>query len=304
MKYISRAISAILLLCMLSSGMLLEKKLNDFRLEKKHKTELSIGLRSGRQVDFEKLKELNEDAKAWIYLPGSEIDYPVVQGEDNDYYLHRDLDGKYLYEGTLFIEAQNEDPFHDFNTVIYGHHMFSGSMFCGLDKYRDRDYFNEHGIIQITTEEGEYDLHVIAYCNEPSESDLYTTLFSNRQCDVYADDEYTDMPSEGAFTPEKFTALIREKAEILSSEPFDENDTFVTLSTCAYNYDDARTQVIGVLRPPAIEMKTTETISDNPLRNIWLLAQIAVGALMITIAGAPLIKKVHGRTRKTEKKGA
>ena len=89
--------------------------------------------------------------------------------------------------------------------------------------------------------------------------------------------------------------LIKEKAKILSDKPFTENDTYVTLSTCAYNYDDARTQVICIMTEPGLEEVKTETVSDNPLKNIWLLAQIGVGLVMALIILVPAIRTVKRR---------
>ena len=229
-----------------------------YRQEKENKTKISTEVRSGRKVDFGQLLEKNPDVKAWIYLPDSNIDYAVVQAEDNDYYLHRGLDREYCFEGIPFIDALNEAPFADINTVIYGHHMNSGSMFTDLDKYSDEGYFDRNRIIQIYTPARSYDLHVIAYCNERSDSELYRIYNSE----------------------DSFAELVSEKADILSDEEFSDYDRFVTLSTCAYNYEDARTLVIGVLRDPEIIEKTETVAVENPNHNMWHTLQILTGAVM------------------------
>lgn len=285
-KIISTVISVILIGVVLFTGIKLELKMNEYRLEKQKKIEVSMQAREGREVDFDALLKKNKDVKGWIYLPKSEIDYPVVQAEDNDYYLHRGLDGQYAYEGTIFIDGGCENPFRCFNTVIYGHHMFSGAMFCGLDEFKDEKYFRENNIIQIETPDQSYDLHVIAYCNEPEDSDLYTMYFDEEEDDVITEVK--------PFTKSDFIELIKQKAIILSKEDFGEDDCFVTLSTCAYNYDDARTQVIGILKEPGLEERATVEDSDNPVLNKWLFAQIGVAVLMILMVCLPFMGRKKG----------
>ena len=262
-------ISVLIAVLILVTGVLLEMKFNSYRIEENTRHKMSLELRHGRDVDMKRLKARNEDARGWLYLPDSKIDYPLLQGEDNEVYLHHDIDGNWIYDGSLFIDADNI-AFEDQNTVIYGHHMFSGAMFCGLEKFADEDYFRSHNIFQLTTEKGKYDIHVIAYCNEDADSPLYTTYF---------DEE---------FTINDFIDLILEKAVVTSDENFDENDMYVTMSTCAYNYNDARHQVIGVIKAPKIE--AVEKDIYEPGINKWLILQIAIGAVMAIV----LISTVSG----------
>ena len=81
------------------------------------------------QVDFNKLEEINPDVIAWIEIPGLEISYPVVQGRDNDYYLHHLITGENHKSGSIFMDFQNQEDLSDRNTIIYGHNMKDGSMF-------------------------------------------------------------------------------------------------------------------------------------------------------------------------------
>ena len=97
------------------------------------------------QVDFNKLEEINPDVIAWIEIPGLEISYPVVQGRDNDYYLHHLITGENHKSGSIFMDFHNQEDLSDRNTIIYGHNMKDGSMFGGLKKYRDPSFYEEHG---------------------------------------------------------------------------------------------------------------------------------------------------------------
>lgn len=286
MKLIRKIAYAIIWLCLLAIvldlGFMLEKKLNEYRTALDKHTERTVEARKGRTVDFSKLKSQNPDTKGWIWLPDTNIDYPIVQGPDNDYYLHRDFDGNYLYDGCIFIDAAIDRPFtSNVNTVIFGHRMRSGAMFNNLGKYSDKKFFDEHPVIIIETEGKSYDLHVVAFCAELSDSDLYITSF--------ADDNLAD--AEGFLTKEEFVNLVRQKAVNISDEQFGTGDTFVTLSTCAFSSGEHRNQVIGILKDAAMEEKTVIAEEEKPFINRWLLAQIGVGVVMALAVILPLIPR-------------
>ena len=274
-RIISGLVLTMIIVTVLAAGCKLECKLNEYRIEKVRKIETSRETRKGRDVDFDKLLSRNKDVKGWIYLKDSEIDYPVVQAEDNDYYLHRNIDGEYAYEGSVFIDAGCDEPFESMNTVIYGHNMFSGAMFQNISEFRDADYFDDHKVFILETPDRSYDLKVFAYCNEPDDSEIYRQYAS--------DPEYAD----------EFIDLIKTKAVLLSDEEPKLTDRFVTLSTCAYNYEGARHQVICVIREPDVTVKTVSAEIGKPFFNKWLAAQIAVSVIMIAAAVSPLIWRRH-----------
>lgn len=292
---IKKIVTTIIILCLVGGllffGYQAELKLNEYRTALDIHTKRTLEVRNGRNVDFDKLLSQNGDVKGWIWLPDSNIDYPIVQSEDNEYYLHRDLDGNYLYDGSIFIDCFNEAPFEDFNTVIYGHRMISGAMFADLKHYADQKYMDNHRIIQIETPEKSYDLHVVAFCNELSDSDLYTTNFIEWQMPVSDDPDYTADDSD-IYIPmnrEAFVDLVREKAAVLSGEDFDTDDTFVTLSTCVNASGDQRIQVIGILKDAALEENVSVTKTDKPFINKWLVLQILVGVLIAAAIVATLV---------------
>lgn len=101
-------------------------------------------------IDFSALQERNPDAYAWITIPDTAVNYPVLQRTgDNGYYLTHDLDGKESLEGAIYTEDYNTTTFEDPNTVLYGHNMKNGSMFRGLHDYFDRVFFDSHREILI-----------------------------------------------------------------------------------------------------------------------------------------------------------
>lgn len=185
-------------------------------------------------VDFEQLEQECGDVVGWLYCEGTVINYPVVQAEDNNYYLRRMLDGSYNANGTLFMDCKNDPNMGSLNTIIYGHHMRSGAMFAVLDKFSEQEFYEEHPVLWFLTEQRAYRLDVIATFVTPSDSESYKMF---------------DTPEElAAYLPQ---ALSKSK---LSTNADTENVTqIMTLSTCAYEYEKARTVVIAAVTPVEYE---------------------------------------------------
>ena len=104
-------------------------------------------------IDFNYWQNRNADVYAWIRIPGTKIDYPVVQGDEDGYYLSHDIDKESNIYGAIYTEKVNGKDFSSPNTVLYGHHMKDGSMFGCLDKYLDRDYFEKYNEVFLFTPE-------------------------------------------------------------------------------------------------------------------------------------------------------
>lgn len=180
------------------------------------------------EVDFETLWQENEDIVAWIYCADTAIHYPVVQGEDNNYYLRRLLNGKYNINGTIFLDYRSSPDFTDFNSIIYGHHMKSGEMFGTLSKYKEQSYYDAHPVMYLLTPEQSYQIELIAGYITPSDSTTYSAPQTEEDKKVFLEN------------------ALREST-FVSSVSADETDTFVTLSTCSYEYENARYVVVGKL---------------------------------------------------------
>ena len=106
------------------------------------------------QINWDELLQRNKDVKAWIQIPNTNVNYPVLQGETNDTYIHSDIDHNELSAGSIFIASENEDPFNDFNTVIYGHNMKNGSMFNNIKSYTDQSFADGHPYVYIYLPDG------------------------------------------------------------------------------------------------------------------------------------------------------
>lgn len=189
-----------------------------------------------KEVDFADLQEnTNEDIYAWIHIPDTKIDYPVLQHPtDNSYYLNHNLDGSRGYPGCIYTEDYNKKDFTDPNTVLYGHNMKNGTMFAGLHKYGDSEYLEEHPYIYIYTEEG-----LLAY-------EIFAAYQSGDEHILYAHDGFEDRKVYGKYLEEilnmrSMGSVLKEGAEVT------EDSRIITLSTCISGKPDNRFLVQGVL---------------------------------------------------------
>ncbi|MCD7957420.1 MAG: class B sortase [Lachnospiraceae bacterium] len=179
-------------------------------------------------VDWDSLTESYEDCVAWIQIPAVEISYPVMQSEDNDYYLHRAPDGSYLYAGSIFMDYQNDADMEDYNTVIYGHNMRDGSMFAKLKLFRDSEVIVLCPYFWIYTPDGDFLYRIFSVHSVNAVGDAYTISFEDYG--TYAE-WFDEMAGES-----------ETDSEISSSDI----GRVVTLSTCNGN-NATRLVVQGVL---------------------------------------------------------
>ena len=179
------------------------------------------------EVDFEALQEINDDIIAWIYCPDTQINYPVVQGSDNDYYLKHLLDGTWNENGTIFMDYQGAADFSDTNNILFGHHMKSGAMFANLMKYKDQSFYDAHPVMYLFTPEQNYRLDLFAGVVVDANDGIYTY-------DVSAEQLLDDYAARSTFTA---------NVSVSGEHPI------VTLSTCSYEFDNARYIVLAELIP-------------------------------------------------------
>lgn len=135
-----------------------------------------------KKIDFEALIKRNPDVKGWIDIPDTRVSYPILHGETNDTYIHSDIDKKEFRAGSIFIASENENPFTDLNTVIYGHNMKNGSMFNNIKSYTDQGFANEHPYVYIYLPDGTVSRYkVVAAHIIPEQSILYNTKITDIQ---------------------------------------------------------------------------------------------------------------------------
>ena len=172
------------------------------------------------EVDFDKLKSVNEDVVVWIYVDAlPDISYPIVKGKDNQTYLHQTYEKNYNFAGTIFVDYENSGDFSDCNTLVYGHNMKNGSMFGHLKKFREDDkLYKQDKYFWILTPERNYRYEIITAYTTGVNSDTYT-LFKG--------------PGEEF---EKYLETIKGYSEIQTDDTdLTIKDRIVTLSTCTGN---------------------------------------------------------------------
>lgn len=190
----------------------------------------------GRSIDWDSLQEeQNKDIYAWIVVPGTVIDYPVLQHpEEMDHYLEYNLDGSKGRPGCIYTQRMNSKDWSDRNTVLYGHNMRVGTMFAGLHDFEDADFFEENRYIHIYSEDGRILIYEIFAAYAFSDVHILLTYDFNTDSGYQ---KYLDTVRESA---EK-NGLFHQETEI-SVE-----DNIITLSTCIRGSSSQRYLVQGVL---------------------------------------------------------
>ena len=172
------------------------------------------------------LRELSEDAVAWLTVDGTNIDYPVMQGKNNSEYSNKDPYGDYSLSGSIFLDSRCDGEFKDAYSLLYGHHMDYGSMFGALDEFIKPDYFSTHRTGTLITVGGEeYKINFFAAAKAPGDEEI---IF--------------DPPTT---TNEKLLNFIKKNAAIYE-EPQDQGH-IIALSTCQSAENIERMLVFGIL---------------------------------------------------------
>lgn len=185
-------------------------------------------------IDFDALQTENEHIYAWINVPGTDIDYPVLQHpEDNTFYLEHNIDGSEGYPGCIYTEYYNSKNWEDKNTILYGHNMRDGSMFADLHDFENQENFDENRFIYIFTEEQIFVYEIFAAYEY---SDAHILLgYDTRDEDYFADYIEEIYKNEG------------ENNHFDTDIPVTPEDRMITLSTCVGGQSDRRFLVQGVL---------------------------------------------------------
>lgn len=180
-----------------------------------------------KNINWKSLKKKNEDCIAWLQLPCIDISYPVMQAEDNDFYLHRDMNKEELFAGSLFVDYHNNKNFRDFNTIIYGHNMRDETMFGKIKEMNDQSVIDKCPYFWIYTPDADILCHIFSWHIAGTSSSTYTVQFKDSQ------------------SHQKWIDDMKSASEIKSKALVEETDRVVTLSTC-YTDTGHRRVVHGV----------------------------------------------------------
>lgn len=185
-----------------------------------------------RTIDFAALQEINPEIVGWLYIPGTNVDYPVTQTDNDSFYLSHGPDLLENRAGSLFFESACSPELQDRNTIIYGHRMNNGSMFGSLVDFEDSSYFNDHRTVYLYTADG-----------ARHEYELYTIIHSSDSLDAPAYRIGYDDASQFIGTCED---LMAESIVPVDDVSFTSSDKILTLSTCIRGDGSSRLVMQGV----------------------------------------------------------
>ena len=181
------------------------------------------------QVDFDALRAINPDVVGWLIIDGTNINYPVVQGKDNQYYLRHLFTGEYNASGCIFLDSRNAGDFSNQHSILYGHHMDNGTMFNGLMEYKEQAFYDARPSALLLTPAANYEIK------------FFSGYVANVRADAWQVEFQSDEDFSGWLHAVKLKSLFHSNAEPGSS------DTVLTLSTCSYEFENARFVLHGVL---------------------------------------------------------
>lgn len=183
-----------------------------------------------KDAEYEKsLKEMNSDYKFWIKVDGTNIDFPVVQGKDNDFYLHHNFNNEKSFSGSIFIDSSNNLKDDD-NIVIYGHNMRNDTMFAQMKHFKNENFFNKNKYITLYRD------------GKKLNFEIFSVYLSNAK-DLESQIKL-NFPNE-----KSYEAYLKEQADksLFKREGMDlkPDNKILTLVTCGYEFDNARIVVVA-----------------------------------------------------------
>ncbi len=210
------------------------------------------------QKDLAPLREVNPDVLGWIWIPDTQVDYPIMDGEDNDYYLEHTWDRQPSLAGSIGLECMNSSDLSDFNTLLYGHRMKNETMFGSLKHYNRMEYYQAHPYVYILDDSGVHRYEVFSAYTAPVDGDTFLYGFLNE----------AHMLS--------FLEYCKTNSVIDIDVNLTPNDRILTLVTCTGNGYEARWVVHARLEGEednprkfyVFETETKDSGAENDLNHV------------------------------------
>lgn len=247
---------------------------------------------AGESMTFTQLQAINPDVFGWLNVYGTNIDYPLVQGEDNTAYINTSVTGESLLSGSIFLDYRNNQDFSDFNSIIYGHHMDRQVMFGEIGEFIESSYFEARSYGSLYVNGQDYGIEFFAFL----------------QVDAYDSRIYTP-GIEGEDNKQDYLNYLLEKAIHTRNTGVNITDHLILLSTCAADATNGRHILVG---------KLSQTVYDNPFLNntdrtfggrtllewlkqiyVWLPIVLLLISGMLTVI---VKRRKRGRIKRREKK--
>lgn len=188
-----------------------EEYSSEIRRIKEHVIKQDDEINTGT-MNFEELKKINSDIVGWIVIPDTNIDYPIVKGSDNQYYLTHTYENQKNFMGAIFMDYRQD--FLMPNVFIYGHNSMNGFMFHDLERYKERQFYDSHSTVYLYREDGLHEMTVVSFF-QVKDNDKVFTLYQDFD---FAFEEYLERCKRNSYFP----SVMRK------------NESIITLVTCSY----------------------------------------------------------------------
>lgn len=188
-----------------------------------------------RMIKVTELKKINNDIIGWLEIPNTKINYPVLQGSDNEYYMNHNYKKEKSRNGSIFLTKDYNWEIPSSNLLIYGHNLNNGTMFQELLKYIDESYYKEHPKIRFTTVEDDSEYEIIAV--------LKSRVYYQSEKNVFRYYFFVNAKNEEEYN--QFIQNAKKESLYDTNVTAKYGDQLITLSTCSYHVKDGRFAVVG-----------------------------------------------------------
>lgn len=211
----------------------LYKEIEQWQNNEYQKTEGVAQFKTGIMNKIIELQQQNEDIKGWLCIENTNINYPILQTNNNDYYLTHDFKKNKNPYGSIFINSNSKLNEINSNTIIYGHNMKNGQMFYDLTKYEERSFYDQHQVIKLTTEDTEQQYQIISVFKSTAKKEPNTFKYY----------EYSYLENEDVYKEYINHCKAIELYDTGVSAEYGEQ--LITLVTCEYSQEDGRMVVVA-----------------------------------------------------------
>ena len=195
----------------------------------------TINQENERILKVQKLQEENPDIVGWLEIEGTSINYPVLQGNDNEYYMTHNYKKQKSKNGSIFLTKDYDWSIPSSNLLIYGHNLSNGTMFQELLKYEKEDFYKKHPIIRFTTNNEDAEYEII--------SAFKSRVYYKSEKNVFRYYYFVNAKTEAEYN--EFVQNAKKASLYNIDKTAQYGDQLITLSTCSYHVEDGRFAVVG-----------------------------------------------------------
>lgn len=233
---------------------------------------------------FEELQKINPDVIGWIRVNDTNINYPLLQAEDDDTYMNTDAEGKYSLSGAIFLHCANKPDFSDFNSIIFGHHMEKEKMFGDIGNFTDKKYFDKHPYGNL-------------FFNGKNHGIEFYALM---QVDAYSETIFNVCP-DTVEAKRAYLQKITDNALYKRNLNITEDDHLVLLTTCTSDMTNGRNVLVGRLTDqvyPEKEKAKNLGIGIDKLKDMITNVPIIIWIILIIIVLLLVERQIGKKGRK------